>query len=451
MSSTSFVSSTQISAPASGQTIAVIGSGISGLASAWFLSQTHTVTLFEKNAKLGGHTNTVNVSVDGKTQPVDTGFIVFNRPNYPNLSAMLAHLKVNTIETEMSFSASINQGALEYSGNNLNTLFAQRRNLFSWAHWTMIRQILRFNKQAKSDLKTRTNLEMSLGEYLTMHGFNERMQSAYLLPMAAAIWSCPVSSMMKFPVGSFLQFFENHGLLNVEDRPQWETVQGGSQTYIDAMLQTARFKYQLSSPVKAVQKDSNGVMVKLQNDEQQVFDQVVFASHADQSYAMLSPELQKHFHVINNFQYQENIAYLHQDLTLMPKRKRAWAAWNYLRDTQHVENRVAVTYWMNLLQTLDTPTPLLVTLNPLELPDQDKTFKKIIYQHPVFDQPAMDAQHSIKALQGDHNIWFCGAYLGYGFHEDGLTSAVNLARLWNLKLPWETANAQASADAKPHV
>ncbi|MBN2866036.1 MAG: FAD-dependent oxidoreductase [Thiotrichales bacterium] len=434
-----------------GQNVAVIGSGISGLASAWFLSQSHNVTVFEKNAKLGGHTNTVRVDVDGKNLPVDTGFIVFNRPNYPNLTAMLAHLNVDTIETEMSFSASIDNGALEYSGNNLNTLFAQRRNLLSLAHWKMIRQILRFNKQAKSDLKTRDNLEMSLGDYLKMHGFDERMQSAYLLPMAAAIWSCPVTTMMKFPVGSFLQFFENHGLLNVEDRPQWETIKGGSQTYINAMLEQAEFDFYLESPVTSVEQSQAGNVVILANGEKQVFDHVVFASHADQSYAMLSPELQNHFSMMKDFQYQENIAYLHTDLKLMPKRKLAWASWNYLRDTKHEENRVAVTYWMNLLQTIDTPTPLLVTLNPLELPDQDKTFQKIVYEHPVFDKPAMDAQQTIKSLQGDHNVWFCGAYLGYGFHEDGLTSAVNLARLWNVALPWEQATGTTQSDQQNYA
>lgn len=437
---------------APGQNVAVIGSGISGLASAWFLSRSHNVTVFEKNTKLGGHTNTIHVDIDGKTQPVDTGFIVFNRPNYPNLSAMLAHLQVETIETEMSFSASIDGGALEYSGNNLNTLFAQRRNLLSLAHWKMIKQILRFNKQAKSDLKTGEHLLMSLGDYLKMHGFNERMQSAYLLPMAAAIWSCPVTTMMKFPVGSFLQFFENHGLLNVEDRPQWETIKGGSQTYIDALLQEGRFESCVDSPVKYIKEWFDGgkkqIVVGLNSGEVRLFDHVIFASHADQSYAMLSPELQSHFSPIKHFQYQQNIAYLHTDLKLMPTRKLAWASWNYLRDTQHVENRVAVTYWMNLLQTIDTPTPLLVTLNPLELPEQDKTIKKIVYEHPVFDQPAMQAQQLIKPLQGDHNIWFCGAYLGYGFHEDGLTSAVNLAKLWGVELPW--AAAQPNQDSVQH-
>lgn len=419
------------------QNVAVVGSGISGLAAAWFLSQQHSVTLIEKDDKLGGHTNTLNIEVDGHTQAVDTGFIVFNRPNYPNLTAMFKHLNIPTIETEMSFSASIDQGRVEYSGNNLNTLFAQRRNLLSFAHWRMIRQILRFNSQAKKDLKTPTKLTMPLGEYLQKHNFSQRMQDYYLLPMAAAIWSCPVKTMMKFPVGSFLRFFENHGLLNIEDRPQWETVSGGAQKYIDAIMQQDLFDVKLSSAVKSVYKTDSGVDLLLKSGEVLNFDQVVFASHGDQTYQMLSPELKQHFSVLKNFKYQHNVAYLHQDTKLMPKRKLAWASWNYLRNTQHAEERVAVTYWMNLLQSIDTPTPLLVTLNPDQAPDADKTYKKIDYEHPVFDEPAMQAQSMIRPLQGDHNIWFCGAYLGYGFHEDGLNSAVELARLWHIALPWE--------------
>ncbi len=419
------------------QNVAVVGSGISGLAAAWFLSQQHSVTLIEKDDKLGGHTNTLNIEVDGHTQAVDTGFIVFNRPNYPNLTAMFKHLNIPTIETEMSFSASIDQGRVEYSGNNLNTLFAQRRNLLSFAHWRMIRQILRFNSQAKKDLKTPTKLTMPLGEYLQKHNFSQRMQDYYLLPMAAAIWSCPVKTMMKFPVGSFLRFFENHGLLNIEDRPQWETVSGGAQKYIDAIMQQDLFDVKLSSAVKSVYKTDSGVDLLLKSGEVLNFDQVVFASHGDQTYQMLSPELKQHFSVLKNFKYQHNVAYLHQDTKLMPKRKLAWASWNYLRNTQHAEERVAVTYWMNLLQSIDTPTPLLVTLNPDQAPDADKTYKKIDYEHPVFDEPAMQAQSMIRPLQGDNNIWFCGAYLGYGFHEDGLNSAVELARLWHIALPWE--------------
>ncbi|BBP46792.1 amine oxidase [Thiosulfatimonas sediminis] len=430
------------SANQSPQKIAVIGSGISGLSSAWFLSQSHQVTLYEKDTKLGGHTNTKTVQVEGRQQAVDTGFIVFNTPNYPHLTAMFKHLNIVTEDTEMSFSASIDGGKVEYSGNNLNTLFAQRRNLLSMAHWKMIGEILRFNKQAKKDLNAAQPTTLSLGEYLETHRFSERMRSHYLLPMAAAIWSCPVKTMMAFPAMSFLRFFENHGLLNIEDRPQWETVTGGSQKYIDAILAEADFQIQLNSPVTSVTKTAEGLLVKSAQGEA-LYDHVIFASHGDQTWQMLDDSLRTTFECMRHFKYQQNIAYLHRDELLMPQRKLAWASWNYLRDTSSEENNVAVTYWMNLLQNFDLETPILVTLNPLQAPAEDKTYERIVYQHPVFDQAAMDAQVTLQQLQGQHNCWFAGAYTGYGFHEDGLRSGVNIARLWQQPLPWDAADAQA--------
>lgn len=420
-----------------GKKVAVIGSGISGLTSAWFLSENHQVTLFEKNAKLGGHTNTKMVEVEGKKQAVDTGFIVFNTPNYPHLTAMFKYLNIVTEDTDMSFSASIDKGAMEYSGNNLNTLFAQRRNLLSVAHWKMIREILRFNKQAKKDLAAENQTQASLGEYLRQHKFSQRMRNYYLLPMAAAIWSCPVKTMMAFPAMSFLRFFENHGLLNIEDRPQWETVSGGSQKYIDAILAEANFQVQLESPVLAVKKSEQGLVVKTAHSEE-VFEDVVFASHGDQTWQMMSDELRSTFDCMRHFKYQQNIAYLHTDEALMPRRKLAWASWNYLRDSTNEENNVAVTYWMNLLQNFELQTPVLVTLNPRTPPSEEKTLERIVYEHPVFDQAAMDAQQQLKKLQGQEHCWFAGAYTGYGFHEDGLRSAVEVARLWQQRLPWET-------------
>jgi predicted NAD/FAD-binding protein len=424
--------------------IAVVGSGISGISAAWFLSQQHDVTLFEKNSKLGGHTNTIILDLEGKKQPVDTGFIVFNTPNYPNLTAMFRHLHVKTQDTEMSFSVTADQGALEYSGNNLNTLFAQRSNLLSLAHWKMIAEILRFNKQAKKDLKQNLSIETSLGDYLDQHGFSDRMRDYYLLPMAAAIWSCPVETMMKFPVGSFLQFFENHGLLNVEDRPQWESVVNGSEQYIKKILALNAFEVKLDSQVSQVKKNANRLQVFTQKGKSFEFDDVVFASHADETYQMLDASLKDEFALLEHFKYQENIAYLHQDLSLMPKRKLAWAAWNYLRDTNNKTHPVAVTYWMNLLQNLPVKTPLLVTLNPSAPPKESTVFKRIVYQHPVFNEAAMSAQTQLSSLQGKNNLWFCGSYFGYGFHEDGLTSSVNLAKLWNLPLPWHSAQENPS-------
>jgi len=417
--------------------VAVVGSGISGISAAWFLSQQHDVTLFEKNAKIGGHTNTITLDIEGKKQPVDTGFIVFNTPNYPNLTAMLKNLDVKTQETEMSFSVTADGGRMEYSGNNLNTLFAQRSNLLSVAHWKMIFEILRFNNQAKKDLGADLPLTLSLGDYLDQHGFSQRMRDYYLLPMAAAIWSCPLETMMLFPIESFLQFFENHGLLNIEDRPQWESVVNGSEQYLKAILAKDAFKVKLASPVEKVYETDFGLAVRTQNGDETVFDDVVFASHADETYRMLDDSLKADFDILDNFKYQENIAYLHSDLSLMPKRKLAWAAWNYLRDTQSKESPVAVTYWMNLLQNIQVETPLLVTLNPSKPPIESLTHQRIVYEHPVFDAAAMSSQPKLTQLQGKHNIWFCGSYFGYGFHEDGLTSSVNLAKLWNIDLPWK--------------
>lgn len=442
------------------QKVAVIGSGISGLATAWFLSQKHNVTLYEKNPKLGGHTNTLEVDLpEGKTA-VDTGFIVFNRPNYPHLTAMLKHLDVATQETVMSFGVSVNQGELEYAGSNLNTLFAQRSNLLSAKHWKMLKEINYFNQQAKQDLqafeKSKENagnsvanytgrLALPLGNYLDQLGMSEHMQNAYLLPMAAAIWSCPVETMMKFPAGSFLRFFENHGLLNIKDRPQWETVRGGSQKYIDEMLKTANFQVRTSSGVELVEQVDHTAQIRVVSQQQaEEFDQVVMATHGDQSYQMLSPELQQEFAFLANFGYQQNIAYLHCDETLMPKRKLAWSSWNYLRDTSVAEDSVAVTYWMNELQNIQSETPVLVTLNPVTPPNEAKTWQRIVYEHPVFDLDAMASQEAVRQSQGNKNLWFCGAYNGYGFHEDGLKSAVDIARAWDIELPWEVEAASQS-------
>ncbi|AEG30963.1 NAD(P)/FAD-dependent oxidoreductase [Thiomicrospira cyclica] len=419
------------------QKVAIIGSGISGIASAWFLSQTHQVTLFEKEARLGGHTNTVDFEHDGKKHAVDTGFIVYNEPNYPLLTAMFKYLHIHTAETDMSFAVSIDQGRLEYAGNNLNTLFAQRKNLFSLTHWKMIREILRFNKQAKKDLH-HLDHDMSLGDYLTKHKFSSSMQQDYLLPMAAAIWSCPTETMLKFPVQSFLQFFNNHGLLNVNDRPQWKTVKNGARHYIDAIKKHATFDiiHQAAKEVKPKSSDQDQVVIYTADGKEHHFDQVIFACHGDQTYQLLNHH--PDFGLMANFKFQPNQAWLHTDETLMPQIRSAWASWNYLSDLNQDQKRaVAVTYWMNQLQPLKTETPILVTLNPTREPDPTKVIAQFEYDHPVFDEGAMMAQKELEGIQGHLGCWFAGAYTGYGFHEDGLRSAARIARLWQLPLPWE--------------
>lgn len=428
---------TASNAPQSFKKVAVVGSGISALSAAWFISQKHHVTLFEKEPRLGGHTNTITVNEAGKPLNVDTGFIVFNRPNYPNLTAMFKHLDVETQDTDMSFAVSIDEGRIEYSGTDLNGLFAQRRNLLSMQHWSMILEILRFNKTAKKDLKSDQPLDLSLGDYLLENQFSEKMRDHYLLPMAAAIWSCPVSTMLLFPTRSFLQFFENHGLLNVEDRPQWETVINGSKTYIDKIMRNNPFDCKTGDGVVFIGKTATGVLLRTESGHEEEFDEVVLGSHADESWLMMDDALQESFALLKNFKYQENIAYLHTDDGLMPKRKRAWSSWNYLRDMQHPETKVAVSYWMNLLQNLATETDYFVTLNPITPPAPHKVVRKIIYQHPVFDQAAMASQTQLAKLQGQHHVWLCGSYFGYGFHEDGLASSVALARQWGIALPWE--------------
>lgn len=418
--------------------VAVIGSGISGTSSAWFLSQKHDVTLFEKNPTLGGHTNTLDVTLDdGQQIPVDTGFIVYNEPNYPLLKAMFAHLNVATHPTDMSFAVSIDEGRLEYAGNNLNTLFAQRKNLFSPRHWRMIADILRFNKLAKHDLVKGLPKHFTLGDYLIENDFGQAMQQDYLLPMAAAIWSCPTETMLQFPAQSFLQFFANHGLLNVNERPQWRTVINGARTYLEKIIALQKFSVYQHGITQVVFSDTEEQRVSLRSSDGQMheFDQVVFACHADEAHALLNDSS---FDLLKNFSYQHNQAWLHTDKAQMPGKKLAWASWNYLSGENYQAQRaVAVTYWMNALQPLNTKQDIFVTLNPIVEPRADLVIKTIDYQHPVFDSKAMKAQTQLPKIQGLKGCWFAGAYGGYGFHEDGLASAVRVAKLWQIALPWE--------------
>ncbi len=418
--------------------VAVIGSGISGISSAWFLSQKHEVTLFEKNPTLGGHTNTLDVTLaSGEQIPVDTGFIVYNEPNYPLLKAMFAHLDVATHPTDMSFAVSIDQGRLEYAGNNLNTLFAQRKNVFSVRHWRMIADILRFNKLAKADLAQGLPKHFTLGDYLVENSFGQTMQQDYLLPMAAAIWSCPTETMLKFPAQSFLQFFSNHGLLNVNERPQWRTVINGARIYLEKIVALNRFAVHQHGVTAVALADTAGQTVSLRSSDGQshVFDHVVFACHADEAYALLNDSV---FDLLCNFTYQHNRAWLHTDRAQMPNKEMAWASWNYMSGNNYqAERAVAVTYWMNALQPLATTEDIFVTLNPIVEPHADSVLKTIDYQHPVFDPQAILAQAQLPSIQGLKSCWFAGAYTGYGFHEDGLASAAHLARLWQLNLPWE--------------
>ncbi|RRQ24581.1 FAD-dependent oxidoreductase [Guyparkeria sp. SCN-R1] len=416
--------------------IAVIGSGIAGLGTAWLLGQQHRVTLFEKNDYIGGHTHTHLVD-DGRGGgiAVDSGFIVCNRPNYPHLFGLFESLDIETQPTDMSFGMSMDGGRLEYSGDNLNTLFAQRRNLLRPSFLRMVAEILRFNRLGKAALAGNSLGTLSLGEFLEQHRFSPRLAEDYLLPMAAAIWSCPTRQMRAFPARSFLQFFDNHGLMNVQDRPQWETVRGGSRRYVDRMLAERRFEALTSHPVNRIERDETGVTLP---EYDRRFDAVVMAGHADETLATLDRPDAAEAGVLGAFRFQENRAFLHRDTSLMPRRRQVWSSWNYLgRRDADGERAVAVTYWMNHLQQLDAAHDWLVTLNPFEPPRGSLVEREITYHHPVFDARAVAAQAGLPVLQGHRRTFYAGAWTGYGFHEDGLASAVAVARQFGTAIPWE--------------
>ncbi|MFW6021141.1 MAG: NAD(P)/FAD-dependent oxidoreductase [Guyparkeria sp.] len=424
--------------PAPGQPleIAVIGSGIAGLGAAWLLGQRHRVTLFERNDYIGGHTHTHLVD-DGRGGgvAVDSGFIVCNRPNYPHLFGLLETLGIATRPTDMSFGMSMDGGRLEYSGDNLDTLFAQRRNLLRPGFLRMVAEILRFNRLGKASLAGDSLGSLSLGQFLEHHRFSPRLAEDYLLPMAAAIWSCPTRQMRAFPARSFLQFFDNHGLMNVADRPQWETVAGGSRRYVERMLAEQRVEVLPAHPVTRIERDEFGVTLP---EHDRRFDAVVMAAHADETLAMLDgPDAMEH-DVLGAFRFQENHAYLHRDTALMPRRHQVWSSWNYLgRRDADGERAVAVTYWMNRLQQLDAAHDWFVTLNPFEPPREALVEREITYHHPVFDARAVAAQSELPTLQGHRRTFYAGAWTGYGFHEDGLASAVAVARAFGVSIPWD--------------
>jgi predicted NAD/FAD-binding protein len=422
--------------------IAVIGSGISGIASAWLLAQRYDVTLIDKNSYIGGHTNTVSITEPdtGKPLAVDTGFIVYNAPNYPNLVGLFKSLGVTTRATTMSFSASIVNSGLEYAGSDINTLFAQRKNIFSPRFLKLVYDILKFNRAAKALINdTKLSQELTLAEFLKLNNIGLAMQNDYLLPMAAAIWSCAPQQMASFPARSFAQFFDNHGLLNVKDRPQWRTVVGGSQVYIGKLLASFAGKIITNNGVVKVDRTADLIKLTLKDGLQLEFDDVIIATHADEALALLAEPTEDEQRYLSAFRYQENDTYLHTDERLMPKLKSVWSCWNYLTDnSDEAKSAVSVSYWMNELQGLATASDYFVSLNPIQPIDQAKIIKRIHYMHPIFDNEAMLAQKQLQDLQGKQHTWFAGSYFGYGFHEDGLTSAVTVAKSFGIEIPWES-------------
>lgn len=416
--------------------IAVIGAGISGLSSAWQLSRDgHEVSLYEAGAYFGGHTNTVDIDVDGQRFGVDTGFLVFNHRTYPNLVRLFDELKVHTTASDMSFavkmpvSASPDARTLEWAGSNLDTVFAQRRNLLSPRFWRMLRDILRFNRQTtEMALTPEAMQETPLGDFLNANGYGIEFRDWYLLPMAGCIWSCPTEQMLAFPLATFVRFCHNHGLIQVSDRPQWHTVTGGARHYVQKLLAEIPNKY-LSTPVTSVTRGDagSGQQVRVESALGEImYDQVVLASHSDQSLAMLKDASDAERAMLSAVSYQPNRAVLHTDASCLPQREKAWSAWNY-ESAGPGEADVCVHYLLNKLQPLPVKTPVIVSLNPIHEPKASNVIASFDYAHPVFDSAAIAAQRMLPMLQGIRHTWFAGAWTGYGFHEDGLKSGLAVA------------------------
>ncbi|HEY4066733.1 MAG TPA: FAD-dependent oxidoreductase [Burkholderiaceae bacterium] len=419
--------------------IAVIGSGIAGLSAAWLLAKTQRVVLYEADGRLGGHSHTVEVERPGGPIAVDTGFIVYNEAAYPNLSALFAHLGVPTKPSQMSFAVSLDDGALEYAGTDLRGLFAQRGNLVNARFWSMLRDLLRFYREAPRDAPTIGM--MPLDDYLDHRGYGRAFRDDHLYPMAAAIWSAPAATIGRYPTEAFVRFCANHQLLTLSQRPLWRTVDGGSREYVRRMARAIGAGVRLGSAATAVLRSAEGVQVVTGDGRApQRFDEVVIATHADQALRLLPDAGRDESRLLGAFAYSRNRAVLHSDPQLMPRRAAVWSSWNYLADRSR-RDALCVSYWMNRLQGIDDATPLFLTLNPMQEPRAEHLVRVEHYEHPIFDAAAIRAQDELWSLQGQRRSWFCGAYFGSGFHEDGLQAGLAVAEaLGGVRRPWTVAN-----------
>jgi predicted NAD/FAD-binding protein len=415
--------------------IAVVGAGVSGLAAAWLLSQKHDVTVFEAELRPGGHSCTVETGRAGDQFPVDMGFIVYNEVTYPNLTALFRHLKIATKPSEMTFAVSLDNGLLEYSGTDIAGLLAQKRNLVRPRFWSMLRDLLRFYREAPRDVAG-LGL-MSLGDYLDSRGYGNAFREDHLYPMASAIWSLPIGKVAAYPAAAFVSFCDNHGLLKLSGRPVWRTVEGGSKTYVEALCSSLRGRLRLGAPVKTARRASNGVVLVAGEGREEQYDHLVLACHADQALAMLADPSPEERRILGAFRYSLNEAFLHTDERLMPRRRAVWSSWNYLGRADEDRASFSATYWMNRLQGIPETTPRFVTLNPHLEPRDERVIERRTFHHPIFDAEAIARQDELWSLQGRRSTWFCGAYFGAGFHEDGLQAGLAVAEeLGGVRRPW---------------
>lgn len=409
--------------------IAIIGTGISGLTCGYYLHRQHDITLYEANDYIGGHTATVDVEVEDKNYAVDTGFIVYNDRTYPNFIALMDEIGVEGRPSQMSFSVRNDSNGLEYNGHTISTLFAQRRNWLNPKFYSFILEILRFNRMVKEIASEDKQGKSTLGDFLAQHKFSDYFCDNYILPMGAAIWSSTLADMRAFPLQFFARFFLNHGLLDITNRPQWYVIKGGSREYIPALTKGFSDRIRLSTPVESVHRDSAGVIVRA-NGEVERFDQVIFACHSDQAKKLLHDASTVESNILQGLAYQANEVILHTDEKLLPKRKAAWASWNYWLDGSSSEQSRAptLTYNMNILQHIQSPCTFCVSLNSSDQIDPDKILKRFVYHHPVFNQETINAQARRNEINGVSKTWFCGAYWYNGFHEDGVRSALDVVR-----------------------
>lgn len=404
------------------------------MAAAYLLHNKHEITVFEKENYIGGHSRTIDVTVPEGSIAVDTGFIVFNYKNYPLLTGLFNHLDVPVVKSNMSFAASIDNGWLEYGTKSTAAMFAQKKNLVRPAFWQMIQDILHFNKHAKNYLDK--DSEKTLGECMDELGMGEWFKHYFMLAIGGAIWSTGIKDMLNFPASSFIRFFDNHGLLSVNGQPQWHTVSGGSREYVNRLTAPFLDKIRLNSHVTSVRRGENGVEITA-NGQSETFDQVIFACHTDQAISILDTPNQSETDILRAIDYTKNTIIVHSDESFMPKRKSAWASWVYLCEgREDQKDNVSLSYWMNSLQPLATKTPILVTLNPSRRPKEELIHNEHMFEHPLFNEAAMRAQQKIETMQGIDNIWYVGAWQRYGFHEDGMMSAVNVAKKLGAELPW---------------